>query len=252
MHGSLTTSRMRKTITISVLLLLFSLASFSQSKQEWKDSVSVLITKIEQNPKSIELRMRKAECNIMLEQWEYARDEYSKILEMHENHIGALYFRGFVNTKLHRYTHAEADYQQVLRIEPGHKNTMIALAMVYLEEGNTARAFDESNHLVELYPEDAMSYSIRSQVECSTGSYELALEDISKAIELEEKALSEDSVTDEYKTFVLDKIEILRKLGKSDSDSSIQQCARLLTSKGVPSYLIFKAKRGGVVQNIRK
>ena len=76
---------------------VFCLSVNAQTQQQWKDSISVLSKKIELNPKSLELRMRKAECNIALEQWQYALDEYSNILDLHPTHIGALYFRAFVN-----------------------------------------------------------------------------------------------------------------------------------------------------------
>ncbi|MBQ1958378.1 MAG: hypothetical protein II353_05900, partial [Alistipes sp.] len=64
-------------------MLAFSLSVNAQTQQQWKDSISVLSKKIEQNPNSLEYRMRKAECNIALEQWKYALDEYSNILDLY-------------------------------------------------------------------------------------------------------------------------------------------------------------------------
>ena len=161
---------------------VISLSAGAQTLQQWKDSISVLTKKIELNPKSLELRMRKAECNIALEQWQYALDEYSNILDLHPTHIGALYFRAFVNQKLHRYSFARADYEQVLKYEPDHKSALTGLILTKIEEQRLQEAYDQANHLVELYKDDAASYATRAQVEEAMEGFALAIDDISLII----------------------------------------------------------------------
>ena len=208
----------------------------------------MLTKKIEQNPKSLELRMRKAECNIALEQWQYALDEYSNVLDLYPTHIGALYFRAFVNQKLHRYSFARADYEQVLRYEPDHKSALTGLILNNIEEQRLPNAYDQANHLVELYKDDAASYATRAQVEEAMGKFSLAVDDISTAIDITGRKLSPNqslSYADDYTQYVLQRIALYRKQmaqlkKKSDKEflDKIQADQAMLISRGVPSRAV--------------
>lgn len=230
-------------------LLAFSLSANAQTQQQWKDSISVLSKKIEQNPKSLEYRMRKAECNIALEQWKYALDEYSNILDLYPTHIGALYFRAFVNNKLRRYSFARADYEQVLKYEPDHKNALTGLILNNIEEKRLPDAYDHANHLVELYKDDAASYATRAQVEEAMEKLSLAIDDISSAIDITAKNLTPNqhlSYADEYTQYVLQRIALYRKqmaqIKKTKSDDGIldkiEADEALLISRGIPSKAV--------------
>lgn len=227
----------------------FSLSVSAQTQQEWRDSISVLSKMIDQNPKSLELRMRKAECNIMLEQWKYALDEYSNILDLYPTHIGALYFRAYVNQKLRRYSFARADYEQVLRYEPEHKSALTGLILTNVEEQRLQVAFDHSNHLVELYKDDAASYAVRAQVEEAMGGFSVAVDDITTAIDMTGAKLSPNqrlSYADDYTQYVLQRIALYKKQmsqiksKKSDKEflDKIQADQALLVSRGVPSRAV--------------
>ena len=214
----------------------FFLSANAQTQQQWKDSISVLSKKIEQNPKSLEYRMRKAECNIALEQWKYALDEYSNILDLYPTHIGALYFR-------------RADYEQVLKYEPDHKNALTGLILNNIEEKRLPDAYDHANHLVELYKDDAASYATRAQVEEAMEKLSLAIDDISSAIDITAKNLTPNqhlSYADEYTQYVLQRIALYRKqmaqIKKTKSDDGIldkiEADEALLISKGIPSKAV--------------
>ena len=228
---------------------VISLSAGAQTLQQWKDSISVLTKKIELNPKSLELRMRKAECNIALEKWQYALDEYSNILDLHPTHIGALYFRAFVNQKLHRYSFARADYEQVLKYEPDHKSALTGLILTKIEEQRLQEAYDQANHLVELYKDDAASYAVRAQVEETMGKLSLAIDDISSAIDITAKNLTPNqrlSYADEYTQYVLQRIALYRKqmeqIKKKKSDDGIldkiEADQAMLVSRGIPSRAV--------------
>lgn len=237
------------------LALALSLCVEAQTQQQWRDSISVLSKLIDQNPKSLEYRMRKAECNIALEQWKYALDEYSNILDLHPSHIGALYFRAFVNHKLRRYAFARADYEQVLKFEPDHQNALIGLVINNIDENRLQEAYDQANHLVELYKDEAMSYAIRSQVEEARGMFELAIDDITTAINISGSKLAPKqriSYDDEYTQYVFQRIALYKKQmgqlnGKAKSDKGvldkIQADQALLVAKGMPSVAVKKLSR---------
>ena len=62
-------------VKVGVILFTFHfsfLISAAQTPQEWRDSVSTLMTQIKKQPKDTDLRLRKAEANINLQQWDYA------------------------------------------------------------------------------------------------------------------------------------------------------------------------------------
>ena len=227
-----------------------SLSAQAQTQQQWKDSISVLTKMIDQNPRSLEYRMRKAECNIALEQWKYALDEYSNILDLYPTHIGALYFRAFVNHKLHRYTFARADYEQVLKYEPDHKSALMGLILNNVDDNKLSEAFDQANHLIELYKDDAECYALRARVEEAMGGFSLAIDDVSSAIDLAAAKLAPNqrlSYADDYTQYVLQRIALYRKEmsqlnGKSKSDEGIldkiQADQAMLISRGVPSRAV--------------
>lgn len=228
---------------------VISLSAGAQTQQQWKDSISVLSKKIELNPKSLEYRMRKAECNIALEQWKYALDEYSNILDLYPTHIGALYFRAFVNNKLRRYSFARADYEQVLKYEPDHKSALTGLIFNNIEEKRLPDAYDHANHLVELYKDDAASYATRAQVEEAMEKYSLAIDDISSAIDMTAAKQTPNqrlSYGDDYTQYVLQRIALYRKqmekIKSSKSDDGIldkiEADKAMLISRGVPSRAV--------------
>lgn len=217
----------------------------AQTAKEWRDSVSYLSQLIEKNPKNLELRMRKAEGNIMLEQWQYALDEYCNILDVYPTHIGALYFRAYVNSHLKRYAFARSDYEKVLNYEPGHEGALTGLVLVNIEDARLSKAYDDANLLVELYPDKSKSFAIRSQVEEAMKLFDLAIADISMAIEKEGEMLSANtrlSYQDEYVQYVISRIALNKKKMATFKKKSDDVCRdaiyadkKLLLSRGLPS-----------------
>ena len=94
-----------------IAAMFVALGAAAQTPKQWRDSVSVLIEQINLNPNNLELRLKKAEANINLQQYEYARDEYSAVLKKDEKNLAALYFRAFCQTQLRQYSFARADYE---------------------------------------------------------------------------------------------------------------------------------------------
>lgn len=228
---------MRKLFIFITLLTCYAAAS-AQTTREWRDSVSYLSQLIEKNPKSLELRMRKAEANIALEQWQYALDEYSNILDLYPTHLGALYFRAYVNVKLKRLSFARKDYEQVLRYAPEHEGALTGIVLVNIDDNKFLDAFDGANHLIELYPEKSSSYSLRAQVEEKRGMLYLAIDDLSKAIEIEMDGMSPNykiALGDPFTVYVLQRIELYKKMKEKKYLQMIEDDKAMLISKGIPS-----------------
>ena len=148
----------RKLILIG--LLMGSLCASAQTPQQWRDSVSVLMEQIRLHPNSIDLRLRKAEANINLMQWDYALEEYGRVLRMDSRTLAALYFRAYCYGKQHHYDLAKADYEAFLTIQP------------------------QQNRIVQLFPDSAQAYAARAAYETELRQYDVALYDWDEAIRL--------------------------------------------------------------------
>lgn len=188
---------MRRFFLISIISILTLCCANAQTRQpqEWRDSIAKLSAMIERYPQNIELRLRKAAVNIELEQWKYALEEYTKVLELEPKNIAALYYRAFVNHHLGRYNYARMDYEAVLDQTPIDKHALMGLTLTNLADNHKTEAFDSSNRLTTMFPNDADVYEIRSEVEEHLGMYEAAIDDINKAIELETAKMEEQNIT---------------------------------------------------------
>ena len=152
-----------------VLVLLAESAS-GQTPKEWRDSISVLIQQLDQHPNSIDLRLKKAEANINLSQYDYAIDEYSKVLKLDDKNLAA------------HYDMARADYEAFLAIQPEHLEAHLGLAHVLQLLGRKADATDELNRCVLLFPDSADAYAARAAHETQLQQYDAALYDWDEAL----------------------------------------------------------------------
>ncbi len=173
---------MRKYVLFSVLFV--GLAISAQTPKQWRDSVSVLIEQINMHPQNIELRLRKAEANINLQQYDYAIDEYSKVLKQDERNLAALYFRAFCHTRLRHYDMARADYDAFLTIQPEHLEARLGLAHILQLLGRRMDAADELNRCVQMFPDSVDAYAARAAFETQLEQYDAALYDWGEALKL--------------------------------------------------------------------
>ena len=154
----------------------------AQTPQEWRDSVSTLIEQIRLHPKNIDLRLKKAEANINLQQWDYAIEEYGRVLRLDERNLAALYFRAYCQGKVPHYDLAKVDYEQFLAIQPQHFEAHLGLAHVLQKMGRKTDTVDELNRIVLLFPDSAQAYAARAAYETELGQYEVALFDWDEAL----------------------------------------------------------------------
>lgn len=157
----------------------------AQTPQQWRDSLSVLNRLINQQPRSTDLRLKKAAINIELNQWEYAIEEYGNVLRLDQRNLAALFYRAFALQTLRRYGEARADYEEFLRIAPINLEARLGLANVYENLGRITDAVDELNRTVQMFPNAATAYAARALLESKFKQVEPALYDWSEAIRLE-------------------------------------------------------------------
>jgi tetratricopeptide (TPR) repeat protein len=205
--------------------LLMAVCAEAQTPQQWRDSVTTLMEQIRLNPKNVMLRLRKAEANINLQQWEYARDEYSDVLRLDEHNLAALYFRAFVHIQQHHYDLARVDYETFLRLQPQHFEARLGLAHVLQKMGRKSDTTDELNRIVQMFPDSADAYAARAAFETEQKLYDIALYDWDEAIR--RKPLNEG--------FVVSKADILISLFRMDEARRELNAA---IKRGIPRYAL--------------
>ena len=173
---------MRKVVLIATMFVV--MGATAQTPKQWRDSISVLIQQLDQRPNSIDLRLKKAEANINLGQYDYAINEYSTVLRQDDKNLAALYFRAFCHTQLRHYDMARADYEAFLAIQPEHLEAHLGLAHVLQLLGRKTDATDELNRCVLLFPDSADAYAARAAHETQLQQYDAALYDWDEALRL--------------------------------------------------------------------
>ena len=190
---------MTRALLFTLILLLSPSALQAQTPQQWRDSLAVLNKQIRRFPNSTDLRLKKAAVNIELNQWDYAIEEYARVLSIDPKNLAALYYRAYAHSQLKHYDQAKYDYETFLSIVPRNFDAQIGLAMVKRKMGRKTDALEELNRLVEMYPDSALSYVARAGYEAELGQYEVSLYDWDEAIK--RSPLNPD--------FVVSKVEVL-------------------------------------------
>ena len=210
-----------KTFLIISLFFWACVRMSAQTPAEWRDSLARLNDSIRYYPHSTDLRLRKAAVNIELEQWDYAVEEYSRVLQIDPKNLAALYYRAYVNNSLRRYDLAKADYEAFLSLVPKHFEAQLGLAMVKRKMGRRVDAMDEMNRLVQLFPDSALAYAARAGYEAELQQYELSLYDWDEALKRAPASID----------YQVSKVDVLIAMKRHDE---AWQTLQSLLKQGVP------------------
>ena len=230
--------KVRFVICFIVTQLLFVASVNAQTQQELRDSLSMINRLIEQHPNAYKLKLRKAALNIEFGEWEYALDEYNKVLEIVPDNPTALYYRGYVYQHLRRFADARRDYERLLLAEPQNEHALMGLILTNLEDNRITEAFDGANRMVEMFPSSAQAYAVRAEVERHENMVSPALEDIRKAIEIEDVEVQKKypiTVDDDITAYQLTAFELYMQ---QKDHKAARGCLDYLIKNGVPrAYL---------------
>ncbi|MBO1363928.1 hypothetical protein JHU38_09120 [Prevotella sp. A2931] len=208
---------MRKVILIIMISFVSAVSLSAQSNQTLRDSLAKATDLLAYHPDSIDLRLKKTSWNILLEQWNYAKEDLDKVLFLDPNNIAGLYYRAFVNEKLGRLNFARLDYEHLLMLVPGNFDGQLGLALLNQKSKHFTEAFDQANSLVNQYPDSAVAYAARGGIEKERGWLELAIFDYSEAIR-------RDPSNQDY---LLNRIDLL--LSTKQNEAAIRDLDRLVS-----------------------
>ena len=208
-----------------LILLLIAVSTAqtttAQTAQQWRDSLTVLNRMIDREPRSTDLRLRKAAVNIQLGQWDYAIDEYGKVLMIEPDNPAALYYRAYCLTNQRQYAMARSDYEAFLRKVPTHMEARLGLATVYARMGRVTDARDQYNQMVEMFRDSVVCYVARAVFETSQQQYDVALYDWDEAISRQPQNVD----------YVASKVDLLLKLERRKE--ALEELEKAL-QRGVP------------------
>lgn len=212
-------------VYLFIFVFVFVSSSSAQTRQEWRDSLETLSANLKQDPTNIDLRLRKAEADIQLEQWDYALAESGRILRADERNLAALFFRAYVHEKQKHYDLAKVDYDAFLAIEPVHLEARLGLAHVLQKMGRKQDTIDELNRIVQMFPDSADAYAARAAYETELQQYEVAVYDWGEAARL-----NPDNVD-----YTISKVDVLLRLGRQ---KEAREALDSLVARGTPRGLL--------------
>lgn len=176
------------------------------TRDNLRDSLRQAMETLSYHPDSIDLMLKKASWNMQLEQWQYAKEEYDKVLRLEPGNVAGLFYRAYANDRLHRYKFARLDYETLLGIVPGNFEAQLGLALVNQKDSHFTEALDGINRLVTAFPDSAVAWAARAGMENERGQLELAEYDYSEA-------LKRDPGNQDY---LLNRADLLIKLKRKD------------------------------------
>lgn len=175
--------RVWKKILSALLFTAVLTPNYAQERSELRDSIRTITAMIEQHPDSVDLHLRKAALHVALDDWNFALDEYTIILNHYPDNPAALYYRAFVLGKMKRYAMARNDYEHYNRLVPHDFNAHIGLALINKKDGRDILAYDQVNNIIEMFPDSALTYAVRAEMMEERNMLEAAIYDYSMAID---------------------------------------------------------------------
>lgn len=169
-------------LTATLSVSAQDLGSNETSREAMRDSLKLAIEALSYHPDSVDLMLKKASWNMQLEQWQYAKDEYDKVLRIDPANVAGLFYRAYANDRLLRYKFARLDYETLLGIVPGNFEAQLGLALVNQKDKHFTEALDGINRLVTAFPDSAVAWAARAGMESERGQLELAEYDYSEAL----------------------------------------------------------------------
>jgi DnaJ family protein C protein 7 len=180
-------------------------AESSFEKRDYRTVIFCMDKSIELSPECKKFRILKAECLALLKRYQESQEIVNDILRLDSICADAIYVRGLCLYYQDNMEKAFQHFQQVLRLAPDHSKSrdIYRKAKQLLqkkEEGNTAfkagqwqEAFDLYTQALDIDPHNVFTnsklYFNRATVCSKMNKTDLAIEDCTKAIELDDKYL---------------------------------------------------------------
>ena len=149
--------------------------------QEALDSYSLALNL---TPYSITMLLNRASLYLDMDYLDKAYVDYCNVIDLDDKNQEALGFRAYIYMRRRQYQDARNDYQKLLEVVPGDKTARIGMAMVNQKLQRYRESLEEFNRLIVDYPKDVSLLKARAELEVEMNTLELALLDLESAVKM--------------------------------------------------------------------
>ena len=165
--------------------LLFSNLGLVQRKLgRYNDAVESYTYALNIAPLAVPILLNRAAIYLEQGMQDKAYVDYCQVMDVDKKNTEALLMRAYIYMLRRDYKGARLDYQRLLEIDPKNYNGRLGLATLEQKEGKFRESLDLLNQLLVEFPEDAVLYVARADVERDMKHEDLALVDLDEAIRL--------------------------------------------------------------------
>ncbi len=136
-------------------------------------------------PNSIRIILDRAALYLETGRYTPALYDYNRVLDKESDNEEALRMRAYIYTVKREYSLARQDYQRLLKLIPGDYNTRLGLVTLDQKEMKYKDALDGVNNMMVEFPDDALLYTARADIERETNHPDLALIDLERAVSID-------------------------------------------------------------------
>lgn len=140
-------------------------------KGNWEAGKKIADENMKKNPKDSDIRMLIGKYYLQLKQYDKARYELQKALEINPNNVGAKQILVNVETESKRYSSAICYVNELLEVNPYWRGLWLKKIELYRLQGNTIEANRLSRRINQIYPQDSIlkrSYLYETEMEAIT------------------------------------------------------------------------------------
>ncbi|MBQ8968715.1 MAG: tetratricopeptide repeat protein [Bacteroidaceae bacterium] len=169
----------------SSYLLLRYLGQVKEQQGDNSKALEYYTAGLALKPKDLELKLCRAALHYRMGSDGRALLDYSDVLDIEPENHEALLMRAHIYASMHDARQARRDYETLLRLDPWNRKARVGLILLNDRTGRPREAMEQINATIQVFPADAMLYAIRGGMEQKRKQYEMALADLTHAIELE-------------------------------------------------------------------
>ncbi len=178
-------STISKAIIIAIIIILGTI-TFNRNKT-WKNSLTLWDNVIEKYPGALVPLLNQGNAFRDDGRYSDALTNYNKIITADPSFYEALSNRGYVLYMLGNYNAAITDYNKALVLKPNDKKLLINRILCYQKLGNNDIAEKEIENSILNGDNSAQYYNLLGNTYFEKNKYKEAIEQYSKAIEIEPK-----------------------------------------------------------------
>jgi len=175
-----------KTLAIciwTIIAVSYSIMTYERNKA-WRDEITMWNDIVEKSPGKARAIMSRGNAYMKLEQWNNAKDDFTKALIIDPKLVLALTNRGYTYRNLGQYDKAIADYTMAVGIDPDYKLSWSNRGYIYYIRKQWDKAVEDFSRAIRIDPEFSDAYLNRGSAYGNIGAWDKAIDDISIAIKL--------------------------------------------------------------------